>query len=299
MRMKGFKKFREKTPWFSGKKIYVLPVFVICLLSLYIAILIGFDSLPGRIAESNVSPFLLSLYPLVGVLVICVVGFVMVYQMWLQRDRLKMKYGSLSYQRICLVGFAGVICWLSLVINLFIPYWSFSPSFWIGSPLRALVLPLESYVPVAGSVLFWVRMALAILFSAIGIMMMIRSLQTFGFDYMTVVYLYFPEESKLQNHEIYSALRHPMYAGALTVGLGGMFFTFTLYSIIFLIVFILAFYIHIHFVEEKELIQRFGKSFQEYRKNVPAFVPNPRNTGIFLDFLLRNPTNYNRRIGGL
>jgi protein-S-isoprenylcysteine O-methyltransferase Ste14 len=289
MRIKGSAKFREKTPWFSGKKIYILPVYALCILSLSIAVMTWFDSVPGRITLSEVNPIILSSFPLIGELLVCVVGFLMIYQMWLRRDRLRTKYGQLSYQHICLVGFAGVGCWLSLVINLFIPYWSFSPSFWIKSPLQLLVLPLESYVPMAGPVLFWVRMTLAILFSAVGIMMFIRSLQTFGFDYMAVVYLYFPEESKLQNHEIYSVLRHPAYAGILTVGLGGMFFTFTLYSIIFLIVFILAFYIHIYFVEEKELIQRFGTSFQEYRRNVPALVANPRKMGVFLDFLLREP----------
>jgi len=52
---------------------------------------------------------------------------------------------------------------------------------------------------------------------------------------MTVTYLYFPEESKIQNHEIYSVLRHPMYAGALLLGLGGMFSTLTLYSVVFLL----------------------------------------------------------------
>jgi len=293
MQIKGIEKFRGKTPWFSGKKICVVPVYAFFIISLSIAVMIGFDSIPGRIILSDVNPIVLSLFPLIGELVVCVVGFLMIYQMWLWRDRFRAKYGSLSYQHICLVGFAGVACWLSLVINLFIPYWSFSPSFWLKSPLQSLVLPLESYIPVAGPILFWVRMTFSILFSGVGIMMFIRSLQTFGFDYMAVVYLYFPEESQLQNHEIYSVLRHPAYAGILTVGLGGMFFTFTSYSIIFLIVFVLAFYIHIHFVEEKELILRFGTSFQEYRKNVPAFVANPRKIGIFLDFLIRGPSTLN------
>jgi protein-S-isoprenylcysteine O-methyltransferase Ste14 len=115
--------------------------------------------------------------------------------------------------------------------------------------------------------------------------MMIRSLQVFGIDYMAVVYLYFPEESKIQDHKIYSVLRHPMYTGILLVGLGGMFYTFTLYSIIFFIVELSAFYIHIHFVEERELVERFGPSYQEYMKKVPAFFVRPNKLGTFLGFL--------------
>jgi len=86
--------------------------------------------------------------------------------------------------------------------------------------------------------------------------MIIKSLQTFGADYMSVVY---------------SVIRHPTYAGYLLFGLGGVFFTFTLYFIIFYLIFLVGFYIHTRFVEEKELIERFGSSYKEYMKKVPAF----------------------------
>ena len=115
--------------------------------------------------------------------------------------------------------------------------------------------------------------------------MMIRSIQAFGIDYMAVIYLYFPEESKLQDHEIYSVLQHPAYTGILLIGLGGLFSTFTLYSIIFFIVELSAFCIHIHFVEEKELVTRFGASYQEYMTRVPAFFVKPNKLGTFLGFL--------------
>src|SRR5450830_1032198 len=160
--------------------------------------------------------------------------------------------------------FAGITCLLSLSVNLFIHYWSFSSFFWINSPLKFITIPLEEYFYTLGAAIFWVKITLSVIFSLLSIAMMIRSLQVFGIDYMTVIYLYFPEESKIQNHEIYSVIRHPVYAGALLLGLGGMFSTLTLYSVIFFIVYLAAFYIHIHFVEEKELIARFGPLYQEY-----------------------------------
>jgi protein-S-isoprenylcysteine O-methyltransferase Ste14 len=210
--------------------------------------------------------------------------------MWLWRKLLKAKYGPLSYQHICLAGFAGVSCLFSIGVHLFIHYWSFSSSFWTSSPLKFLTIPPEAYFHAFGIAVFWAKIALSIFFSVLGVTMMARSIQMFGLDYMAVIYLYFPEESKVQNHEIYSVLRHPMYMGFLLVGLGGMFSTLTLYSVILYIVYLVGFFIHIHFVEEKELIERFGPSYQEYVKKVPAFFVKPNKLGVFFCFLLGKRT---------
>ena len=122
-----------------------------------------------------------------------------------------------------------------------------------------------------------------------GIGIAVRSLQSFGLDYMALVYLYFPEEGRLQEYEIYSVFRHPAYSGVLTAAFGGMLFTFTPYSIIFFIAFMTAFYMHVYLVEEKELVSRFGESFQEYRKKVPALVIKPQKVKTLLVFLLKGP----------
>ncbi len=290
MKIKGIEKFREKTSWFAGKKILIIPLYFVSMMSLSLLVMIWFDSIPEMTVSSGTNSVMVSLFPLIGELIVAVVGFLMIYQMFLWRDRLKAKYGQLSYQRIILLGAGGVVLVFSLSINLFLHYWSFSPMFWATSPLRFLTLPLEAFANGAEPLVFWARMILAAFFLIVGIIMMIRSLQTFGFDYMAVVYLYFPEESKIQNHEIYSVLRHPAYAGVLTIGLSGMFYTFTMYSIIFFFIYLLGFYIHIRFVEEKELITRFGAPYQDYMKRVPAFFVKPSKIRSFFGFLLRKPS---------
>ena len=286
MKIKGIEKFTEKVPILSGKRIFLLPLYALSILSLAILVMIRFDSIPGMAQSRGINPILLSLFPLIGELIVCIVGLVLVYQMWFWRDWLKNKYGRFSYQHIFPVGFTGIACVLSLSVNLFIHYWSFSPSFWISSPFKFLTIPLEGYCYALGTIVLWAKMALSVFFLGLGLTMIIRSLQTFGFDYMTVLYLYFPEESKIQDHKIYSVLRHPTYTGALLIGLGGTFSTFTLYSVIFFIVYFVAFCIHIHFVEEKELIERFGSPYQEYMKEVPAFFVKPNKLGVFFGFLL-------------
>lgn len=288
MKIKGIDTFQEKVPILAGKKIFLLPLYVFFIVLFCIFIMTKFYSLPNTLMHTRINPILLSLFPLAGEIIFCIIGLTLIYQMWFWKDRLKARYGSLSYQRIFLSGFTGVAClFFSIPISLFIPYWSFSSSFWINSPLKFLTIPIEEYLTPLTILVFWTRITLSVFFSVLGITMVIRSLQTFGVDYMSVVYLYFPEESKIQEHEVYSVIRHPTYAGLLIFGIGGMFFTFTLYSIIFYLVFLAVFYIHIYFVEEKELITRFGPSYQEYMKKVPAFFVKPDKLGVLLDFLIK------------
>jgi protein-S-isoprenylcysteine O-methyltransferase Ste14 len=112
-----------------------------------------------------------------------------------------------------------------------------------------------------------------------------RALQVFGVDYMVVLYLYFPNESKVQKNKIYSVLRHPTYTGAILICLGGTLFTFTPLSFAAFAVFLFGFYIHVYFVEEKELIERFGESYRGYRKKVPAFFVKLKDVRALLNFL--------------
>ena len=250
-----------------------------------------FDSLPAVLMGSGINEIVLSFFPLFGVMVMESAAFFLVWQIWHWRDYLKAKYGPKSYQRILLVGFAGILWVLTITVNQYIPYYSFAQRFWESSPLQILALPLETFFGIASSIVFYVKDTLAVILSIVGLLTCARSVQTFGFDYMVVVYLYFPEESQIQAREIYSVLRHPVYAGALLIALGGAFLTFTLFSFATYLILLTGFYLHVHFVEEKELVQRFGDSYREYRMRVPAFFVNPKNIGAFFLFLLGKSDN--------
>ena len=285
MQIKGYKKFREKLPAFTGKKIAILPIYLICMAAIAFVIYITFDSFPATPVANMLSGAWLSLFPLLGVLIVEAVGFLLVWQMWLLRDRLKAKYGSTAYQQVFLFGFGGVVWVLTVAVNQYIPYYSFAPAFWMTSPLQTLATPLEAFFGAAAPVVFILREAIAVALLVIGFLMIIRAFHVFGMDYMVVLYLYFPEESQIQQNKIYSALRHPTYAGAIIVCLGGAFFTFTLLSFAVFTLYLVGFYIHIYLVEERELIQRFGESYHSYRKRVPAFFVSPRHVGTLLRFI--------------
>ncbi len=287
MHIKGLEKFREKLPALSGKKIAILPIYAICMTAIAFAVYVTFDSLPAILASSGINEIILSSFPLVGVIIMESVGFLFVWQLWLLRDRLKTKYGPTSYQRVIFVGFAGIVWILTVAFNQYIPYYLFAQDFWASLPVQVLGTPLETFLGSAAPTIFYVKEVLAVILFFFGLLALVRAIQVFGIDYMAVVYVYFPEESQIQENEIYSILRHPTYAGVLLIALGGAFFTFTLLSFAAYLILLTGFYIHIYLVEEKELIKRFGNSYREYQKKVPAVFINPKNIGTFLRFLFK------------
>jgi protein-S-isoprenylcysteine O-methyltransferase Ste14 len=71
---------------------------------------------------------------------------------------------------------------------------------------------------------------------------------------------------------VYSIVRHPQYLGALLAHLGISILLSALYSL--LLTPLLMIYIYIlSWKEEKELINEFGKEYEDYKGKVPMFIP--------------------------
>jgi protein-S-isoprenylcysteine O-methyltransferase Ste14 len=119
-----------------------------------------------------------------------------------------------------------------------------------------------------------------------GALLWIRSVFAFGADNLALLYVYHPEDGKIINSSIYSILRHPVYAGGLHVGIGLALLNGNANAIAFAILLPLGFTGWIRLVEEKELIERFGQSYLDYRKRTPAFRPRLRDFGAFFKFLI-------------
>lgn len=99
-----------------------------------------------------------------------------------------------------------------------------------------------------------------------------------------MLYVYFPGKGRRVDNSIYGVLRHPVYAGALRLGLGLAFLNGNIFGLLIL-PFGLTTWVRL--VEEKELIERFGDGYADYRKATPAFWPHPRNLGEFFRFLIK------------
>jgi methanethiol S-methyltransferase len=121
--------------------------------------------------------------------------------------------------------------------------------------------------------------------TCVGGILSLRSVFTFGVDYLTMLYVYHPEESRVVESSIYGILRHPVYAGALRLMIGLALVNGNANSVAFVIFAPLGFFGWIRLVEEKELIERFGQSYLDYRKRIPAFWPRLQDMGKFFTFL--------------
>ncbi len=120
----------------------------------------------------------------------------------------------------------------------------------------------------------------------VGAALWARGISAFGMDNLALLYVYFPEEGKFVDSSIYSVLRHPVYAGVLRVSIGLALLNGNANSIAFILFAPLGLTGWIRLVEEKELIERFGSSYLDYRKRVPAFWPRLSDYGKFFGFLL-------------
>jgi len=286
MRLKGIDKFREKLPGLRGKRFIIVPIFAISCIILIFIVLFGFLRLSTDIMLQTSGIQFNWLVPILGMVIIEFGGLFLVFLVFQMRDRMKAKYPETAYQRMILFGFPGIICMIFLAFFQIIPLSFSNPALNSVESIKIFNQPLSQFWFSNTEIFDVIRIISGITIAILGVGMILRAVFTFGFDYMTVVYLYYPEESTLQNHKIYSVLRHPTYAALLYISFAGILIQFSLYSIIFFLLYLFGFLLHIYKVEEKELIQPFGESFETYRKQVPAILVRPRHWKTYFKFLL-------------
>ncbi len=290
MKLKGFAKFREKVPILEGKKVIILPIYLLVVVLVFVTTI----SLLYRVPTLS-SPFS-GFVPIGGILVIEFFALFLVFLMWNRKNKLLDAYPKTAYQRIIFIGLGGITVMIALAFNCLLPLAWIEPDVWRVPPFSYFGDSLFSLID--GNWLFVdiIRYILASLVLLVGIMTVIRSLLTFGLDYMALVYLYYPEQSEVQHYDIYSILRHPTYAGLILICLAGFLFNFTVFHLLYFILFVTGFSIHIFFVEEKELITRFGDSYRVYRRKVPAIWVRPKQWKKFFYFLYGYITFQTQRI---
>jgi len=284
MLLKGMDKLHEKLPAYPGKRLGLIPlVGMITSLMAYL-FLIALDMLPRVFSGMEILVALEPYIPVLGSLFVATIGFLLIGSVWSKRDSMKEKYGELAYQKMIPRGIVGVFMIPPLVFHAFTSIRSLPPS----PPANSLTIqwstPLLQLLGIPLEVDIWLRMIISGLFIIFGALTVRSALLTFGLDYMGVVYLYFPEESKVVNHEIYSVVRHPTYLGGILLALASLMFRFTIYSIILSIITALVFRLQVR-REDKELVERFGDSYGNYKREVPALYVRLRDIPTYLRFL--------------
>ena len=275
--MKGLEKLKEKLPDYQGKRIliFLIVVFIVFLSSLTFQLIM--DSLPRILRKVNILQVLEPLTPIFGSLIVLIIGFMLIYSFWRNRDKYLIKFGELAYQKALKFVVIGLPILISVIIHSFFPTDFIVPykenqnfNLYLATPISDLILD-------SSIVLLSVRLLFCFLFVGLGMTVVRKALKTFGIDYMGLVYIFYPKESTLQDHEIYSILRHPTYHSLLLFSIGSIFFRCSIYSIIYFLIFLVGINMHIKLVEERELIQRFGEQYKKYKENVPALFVRLRD----------------------
>jgi protein-S-isoprenylcysteine O-methyltransferase Ste14 len=285
MKMKGIEKLREKIPDYAGRKIALLPLEGIVAAILAYVLLIFIDIIPRLFPDIYILVLLEPVLPIVGSILIGAYAVWLIATLWIRKERMIEEYGNLAYQKVIPNGVMGVTIIVSVVFHTLTPIQSLPPSPPVNELTTQFSQSLLRLVGITGVLDLSIRVFLMVAFGILGLLVVRRSIMTFGIDYMTVVYLYFPEESEIQEHEIYSIVRHPVYMGGVILGVAAMFFRFSIYSILLAVIVYLIFKVHIR-REETELIERFGDGYAEYRRQVPALHVHPRNLKSLFKFLV-------------
>ncbi|MFX0004802.1 MAG: methyltransferase [Candidatus Hermodarchaeota archaeon] len=268
--MKGIENLKDRLPDYQGKRIIKFIVIVILVFFSSIVFQLIMDSLPRIFRESNILQILEPITPIFGSLIVLIIGFSLVYSFWRLRDKYLEKNRTLAYQKAFKFVVIGIPMVISIVIHSFFPTDLIIPYQNSHSISWFLAIPITNIFFNFSVILLFIRLILFLIFFGLGLVVINKTLKIFGIDYMGLVYIYYPEDSTLQNHEIYSILRHPTYHTLMLFTIGSFFFRFSVYSIIYFSIFIIGINIHIKLVEERELIRRFGEDYIKYKESVPA-----------------------------
>ncbi len=300
MKIAGFEGLKSHLPDYSDKQIKMLVARLpgIAILSLLIALTM--DYLMRGLYNLTPWQFFVKTEPWIPLVIplIFVFGGTKVAQRgFVIRNRLREEYGQKSYQQVAKVVFTGIpMVFGGLLYGLFahdVLGSSLNRAFNSGKaianePLNPLTTIFSESITGLFSDITWdfyIRAVIGGVILIIAIGSAVRAVLKFGVDTASLVYVYFPEDAKVIQNEIYSVVRHPMYMAAYLVSLAGFCFQFSVYSIAHFAITSMSFFVHIKYFEEKELIERFGESYEKYQNRVPAVFIRLKNWGKLLSFI--------------
>ncbi len=274
-------------------KIYLFQVILITLCT--VSILFIFDLLPRffsinwLISVEPYIPFLGSIFAVFG-------GLTIVHLTWRKRDKLIAEDRKLAFEKSVKYTFTGIPIAMAGAIHGFLPFsWLADKIFSLSSSQNPVTSFLETSVgklimnavgnPNYNDMI--ARIIFSVLILIIAIVNMRRTIMVFGIDTASMLYVYYPEESKIVKNEIYSIVRHPLYVSVNLLGISALVSNFSIYSIGIYLILVLGFQYHIRCIEDKELAERFGEEFKKYQKSVPSLIIRPKNWGKYVRFLIR------------
>jgi protein-S-isoprenylcysteine O-methyltransferase Ste14 len=287
MQLKGWDKLKEKIPKYLGWGAVGIGLVLLLAFVSALSLMLLVDSLARIFPQVSNLVLIEPILPILGALLCQLIAFRLIWSVWHNRDRYVAELGDLAYQKAFPRAFFGISWIIAICVHIYVPI-EILPT---GIPVNPLTAMLsQSLLSFLGMPVGFdpaIRTIGSFFFIILGMLTVRSALLTFGFDYMALIYLYYPAESQIQQHEIYSVIRHPTYLAVLLFAFGGLWLRFSVYSLVLFLVFLVGFMVHIVFVEEKELRERFGEAFIEYQKRVPALRIRLRDLRVYIRFLVK------------
>lgn len=163
---------------------------------------------------------------------------------------------------------------------------------------RWLAIPGLTLVGVGAAHFAWIEgerivpheiaLILVIYLLVTGIVLWVRAFLVFGIDNLSLMYVYYPAESRLVDSKIYGILRHPIYSAVLRIIFALVLWNGSAFALFAGAIAPLTMLAWVRLVEERELIERFGDGYRDYRDRTPAFFNlDPRKWIVLWQFILR------------
>ncbi|MFW9854450.1 MAG: methyltransferase family protein [Candidatus Thorarchaeota archaeon] len=282
--VKGIEKIREKLPGYPGIKIVKLVVLAPIMTTVGLVGQLFIDITPRLFPGIPILAQIEPILPIFGSIAVAAIGLTLLTSLWRKKGFMQELHGDLAYQSILPRGIAGVYLMVSIVLHAFFSIRSLPP----GPPVNELTITFSksalNHLGIPTEIDLAIRITISIILGILGLLAMARALHVLGLDHGLLVYVYFPEEAEFKEHAIYSVIRHPIYFGALLIGAAAFIFRLSLYSFLFFGLVYICLRIHIY-VEEGELLERFGDGYKEYMLKVPGLHIKPSDFGAYIRFL--------------
>jgi protein-S-isoprenylcysteine O-methyltransferase Ste14 len=204
-------------------------------------------------------------YTMDGSVELALLGFLLLAMFFRQKTRLRERYGEKAYP----IAFGRFIL--------------------TGLPFIFATTAHIAYMPGPDLPTGWWTLAIILLgwyFAIAGATLWLRAIFALGVDNLVMLYVYHPEESRVVDSSIYAIIRHPVYAGVIRLALGLALLNTNWFALTFAVLLWMGLTVWIGFIEERELTERFGKGYGEYRQKTPAFWPKLNKYGEFFHFLV-------------
>jgi len=193
------------------------------------------------------------------------------------RGRYRAKYGDRAYQQFFYRYVVLVIgpCAIGFLMILAVENSSFLPALYPYD--HVLYQTLSPW---------WVFVPIGIVLLVFSVLAMRKSING-GFDRDTEFFLYIihPEKSFSIQGGMYQYVRHAHYAEGIWMGIALAFLAQNWMGFIMAFMMFLEWYA-IARVEDKELIRRYGASFETYIRSKPMFFPRLEDLGSFVKLVL-------------